>query len=180
MNILLNLVLFQLGWIATVAGAGNGMWWAGPLSLVVLAAVTFRLSPWPRTDLALVCSACLLGLVIDSAYIQFGLMRFAEPVPFMDLAPIWILGMWMSFALTLNHSMRVFKRHLLAAGVFGLVGGPLAYYVAGRNFHAVEMLASPWLVYGSIAVVWGLVTPMLLAMADRWLPAFDPPAARKP
>ena len=44
MNILLNLVLFQLGWVATVAGAGNGMWWAGPLSLVVLAVVTFRLS----------------------------------------------------------------------------------------------------------------------------------------
>ena len=68
---------------------------------------------------------------------------------------------------------------VIASGV-ALVGGPLAYYVAGRNFHAVEMLASPWLVYGSIAVVWGLVTPMLLAMADRWLPAFDPPAARKP
>jgi hypothetical protein len=174
MNLLLNLVLFQIGWVITVSGAGKGFWWAGPISLLVLAAVTFKLTPWPRTDLALVCVACLIGLAVDTAYIQLGLLRFAEPVPFMGLAPIWILGMWMSFALTLNHSMRYFKQHPGLAAMFGLVGGPLAYFVASRNFGAAEMLAAPWLVYGSIGVVWAVVTPMLLSLATHWLPRFDP------
>lgn len=174
MNVLLNLVLFQLGWVATVAGAGAGYWWAGPLGLLAFAAVTFKLTPWPRTDLALLCVSCLIGLVVDTAYVQLGLMRFAEPVPFMDLAPIWILGMWMSFALTLNHSMRLFKAHLLAAAVFGLVGGPLAYYVAASKFGAVEMLGSTQLVYGTVAVVWAVMTPLLLWLASAWLPKLDP------
>ena len=174
MNILLNLALFQIGWVITVAGAGAGYWWAGPLSLLVFAAVTFKLTPWPRTDLALLCCACLIGLVVDTAFIQFGLLRYAEPVPFMDLAPIWILGMWMSFALTLNHSMRLFKAHLGLAAIFGLIGGPLAYYVAARNFAAVEILSDPWRAYAAIGVVWALVTPMLLKMASSWLPSCDP------
>ena len=29
MNILLNLALFQIGWVITVAGAGAGYWWTG-------------------------------------------------------------------------------------------------------------------------------------------------------
>ncbi|GMU44996.1 MAG: DUF2878 domain-containing protein [Xanthomonadales bacterium] len=178
MSIWLNLVLFQLGWVATVAGAGLGYWWAGPLSLLVLAAVVFRLTPWPRTDLALLCAACLLGLVIDSAYLQFGLLRFAEPVPFDGLAPIWILGMWMSFALTLNHSMRFFQGRPIATGLLGLVGGPLAYWVAGSKFAAVEMLGDTRIGYAAIGIVWGLVTPLLVALASRWLPEFDPRKGR--
>lgn len=174
MNMLLNLVLFQIGWVVTVFGAGAGYWWAGPISLLVLAAVFFKLTPWPRTDFALMCAACLIGLIIDTAYVQFGLLRFAEPVPFMGLAPIWILGMWMSFALTLNHSMRFFKQRLGLAAVFGLVGGPLAYFVAADKFAAADMLAAPWLVYGTIGVVWALVTPLLLWLASSWLPRFDP------
>jgi hypothetical protein len=177
MNTLLNLVLFQLGWVCTVAGAGQGWWWAGPIGLVVFAAVTFTLTPWPRTDLALMCTACFVGLLVDSAYVQLGLMRFAEPVPFMTLAPIWILGMWMSFALTLNHSMRFFKGRLPLAALFGLIGGPLAYWVAEHKFAAVEMTASLWTVYLTLGLVWGVMTPLLLALASNWVPKLDP--ARK-
>lgn len=174
MNVLLNLVLFQIGWVITVAGAGAGLWWAGPLSLLAFAAVTFKLTPWPRTDLALMCLACLIGLIVDTGFVQSGLLRYSEPVPFMGLAPIWILGMWMSFALTLNHSLGLFKKHLAMATLFGLAGGPLAYYIAASRFAAVEMLASPALAYGVIAVVWALATPLLLALATHWLPRFDP------
>lgn len=180
MNMILNLVLFQIGWVVTVAGAAEGYWWAGPVSLLVLAAITFRLTPWPRTDFALMCAACLIGLLVDTAYVQLGLLRFSEPVPFMGLAPIWILGMWMSFALTLNHSMRFFKQHMGLAAVFGLIGGPLAYFVAADKFAAAEMLASPWLVYGAIGVVWALVTPLLLSLAAYWLPRFDPELRARP
>lgn len=167
-------------WVITVAGAGRGWWWAGPLALLVFAGIAFRLTPWPRTDLALVCVACLAGLIIDSAYVQAGLMRFAEPVPFMGLAPIWILGMWISFALTLNHSLGFFKRHLWLAVVFGAVGGPMAYWVAAHKFAAVDLCGTPAAVYLTLAVVWGVMTPLLLAMASNWLPRLDPvrPASR--
>lgn len=173
MNFWLNLVLFQVAWVVTVAGAGAGYWWAGLVALVVLALVVFRLSPWPRSDFALLCTCCFIGLGVDSAFIQLGLLRFAEPIPFDGLAPIWILGMWMSFALTLSHSMRAFHKHLLVAAVFGLVGGPLAYYVAGQRFAAVEMLGNPWSGYLAIGLAWALATPFLAWLAGRWREEFD-------
>lgn len=179
MHILLNLVLFQVVWVSTVAGAAAGYWWLGPLVLLPFTAVVLRLSPWPRTDVALMCAACLVGVVVDSAYVQLGLMHFAEPVPFTGLAPIWILGMWMSFALTLNHSMRPFKAHLLWAGVFGLVGGPLAYWVAASKFNAVQMIGDPVWAYGTVGLAWALVTPGLLWLASTWLPYLDPPSAKE-
>jgi hypothetical protein len=179
MRLWINLVLFQLGWVVTVWGAGAGYWWSALVALAVLAAVTFKLSPWPRTDFALMCSACLIGLIVDSTWVQLGLLAFAEPLPFPALAPLWILAMWMSFALTLNHSMGFFKQHLLLAGMLGLIGGPLAYWVAGTRFAAVELKAEPWIVYGALALAWAIVTPLLLAMASNWIPKLDPaPASR--
>ncbi len=174
MHILLNLVLFQIAWVVTVAGAGAGYWWAGLVATAVLAAVVFKLSPWPRTDFALLCVACLVGVVIDSAYVQLGLLRYVEPVPFGSLAPIWIIAMWMSFALTLNHSMRFFKGKPLLSAVFGLVGGPLAYWVAQSKFAAVEFLMEPFWVFVVLGIAWAAITPLLLHLASMWLPRFDP------
>lgn len=177
MPILPNVVLFQLVWIITVVSAGAGLWWPGLLALAGFAAYVLPRSPWPRCDLLLVCVACLLGLAIDSAYVQLDLLRFAEPVPFTGLAPIWILGMWMSFALTLNHSLRLFKTHLWWSALFGLLGGPIAYWVAGTRFAAVEVIGPPWIAYAAIGVAWALVTPALLLLARHCLPRLDPPAA---
>lgn len=173
MPLWLNLVLFQLTWVATVAGAGQNRWWVGPIALVVLAVVVFRLTPWPRSDFALLCLCCFLGLAIDTAYVQLGLLRFAEPVPFDDLAPIWILCMWMSFALTLNHSLRHFHGRPLIAALFGLLGGPFAYYVAASKFDAAEILGDVRLAYLAIGISWALVTPLLVALAGRWQLEFD-------
>lgn len=180
MPLWLNLVLFQLAWVVTVAGAGQGYWWAGPIALVVLAAVVFRLTACPRSDFALLCFCCFVGLGVDSAWIQFGLLRFAEPVPFEDLAPIWILGMWMCFALTLNHSMRYFHGRPLLAAIFGLLGGPLAYSIAAGKFGAAEILGDERIAYAAIGLSWALVTPALVALAGRWRVDFDHQSASLP
>ena len=171
MPFLLNLILFQLCWIASVAGAGQGFWWAGPLAVLAFVVVEMKFSHRARADLKLLGVACVAGLLIDSAYVQLGLMRFASPVPSAELAPIWIIGMWASFALTLNHSLSFLKGRPLWSFVFGLVGGPFAYYVAARNFGATELTASPVMVYGALAVAWAIMTPALLALAVRWAPA---------
>ncbi len=178
MHVLLNLVLFQVAWVVTVAGAGAGYWWAGLAATAALGAIVFRLSPWPRTDFTLLCVACLVGVVVDSLYVQAGLLRYAEPVPFTGLAPIWIVAMWMSFALTLNHSMRFFKGKPVLSAIFGLVGGPLAYWVAQSKFAAVEFLWEPIWVYGVLGVAWAILTPFLMYLATSWLPRFDPAPAQ--
>ena len=50
-GIVLNAVLFQCVWFATVAGAGYGLWWTGLPVLLVFALWQLRTSRWPRATL---------------------------------------------------------------------------------------------------------------------------------
>jgi hypothetical protein len=163
-----NLVGFQLVWASAVGGAARGWWWAGPLALFAFAAWQLTVSSNRRTDaqLLLVCAA--VGIAIDTLWVQFGWMRFEAAVPWTGLAPIWIVAMWMGFALTLNHSMAVLKSRLWLGAALGAIGGPLAYWAAGNAWGAVT-IADP-AAYAGLAVAWAVLTPLLLQLADRLLP----------
>jgi hypothetical protein len=75
--------------------------------------------------------------------------------------------MWADFGLTLNSSLAWLQRRWLVAAVFGAIGGPLAY-LAGVRIGAVSFSAPPAIVYAALALVWGVVTPALLGIAERF------------
>jgi hypothetical protein len=163
-----NLVGFQLVWASAVGGAARGWWWAGPLALLAFAAWQLAVSRTSRTDaqLLLVCAA--VGIAIDTLWVQLGWMRFEAAVPWSGLAPIWIIAMWMGFALTLNHSMAALKPYPWLGAMLGAVGGPLAYWAAGTAWGAVT-IADP-AAYVGLAVAWAVLTPLLLRLAEQLLP----------
>lgn len=178
-NWLPNAVSFQLVWIAAVAGAAQGWWWAGPAALAMFAAWQLPLSASPRADLRLMLIAALVGLVIDTIWVQAGLMRFETPEPWTATAPIWIVALWMGYALTLNHSLAALKRHLSWAALLGLIGGPLAYAIAENAWHAVQLQPPRWIALAALALAWGAVTPAL-SMAATHFDKTSPRAVGQP
>lgn len=110
--------------------------------------------------------AGLVGLVADTAFLQAGLLAYAEPLPSVHLAPFWILVMWMNFALTVNVALRWLHGRYGLAAVLGLAGGPLAY-LAGVKLGAAALTADPVRAYGLIGLVWGVAVPLLFAVAER-------------
>ena len=167
MKVIVNLVLFQTLWLCTVAGAGRGYWWAGLPVLAIFAAYQLKVSAWPRADATLMLVCAVVGLIADTLLIQMGLIRFAQPVPSPALAPAWIIVLWVGFSLTLNHSLAFLKDKAGLAIVFGLLGGPLAYAIAGKVWGAAVFQAPDVYVYGALAVIWGAMTPLLLSLASR-------------
>ena len=172
-----NFVGFQSVWFLSLFGAGTHRSWLGAIALAVFTAWHFRSVHNPRAELVLVATACMVGLVVDTIFIQTHLLAYAEPLPFAAVAPYWILGMWINFALTLNGSMRWLHGRYLLAAALGAIGGPLAY-AAGVKLGAAALLASDVVVYGVLAVVWAIAVPLLVRMTD-WVnicwPANDPP-----
>ena len=162
-----NMVAFQVVWLAAVGGAGRGAWWCGPLALVLFAAWQLPTSRWPRADALLMLVAALAGFAIDTLWTQAGLMQFVQPVPWSGAAPVWIVALWMGFALTLNHSMAVLKSKPWAAAALGAIGGPVAYLVAQDAWQAVTLSAPQWQALAALAIAWGALTPALLALATR-------------
>jgi hypothetical protein len=163
-----NLVGFNACWFALVLGAAHGVWWVGLVALAVFAAATLATSPWPRSDAKLAAVAVGAGLVLETALVQAGVFRYASPVPWPTLAPVWMLGLWANFALTMNHSLGFLDRRLTLAAVLGAIAGPLAYFGAARVFGAAEILAAPALALGVLAAAYALATPALVSLARRW------------
>jgi len=173
MKLLVNVVFFQIVWIACVAGAGKGYAWAGLPVLIAFCIYHAYVTQTRKADFSLLAICVVIGGASDTLLIQLGLLRFDQPIPSTEFAPVWILMLWAGFALTLNHSMAFFKGKTAAAITFGVLGGPLAYWIANNLWSAVQFTAPDWQVFGALAIVWGLLTPVLLALGSRLMRHFS-------
>ncbi|HMM56690.1 MAG: DUF2878 domain-containing protein [Proteobacteria bacterium] len=165
MNNWINIGFYQATWLAAIAGAARGWWWAGPAMLAVFAAWQLSVSNERRADLEVMACAAIAGFAVDTLCVRGGIFTYAAPVPSPDFAPIWIVALWMSFALTLNHSLTWLKAHLALASVLGAVGAPLAYLAAARGWNALSFAARPALALGALAIAWAILAPTLFYLA---------------
>jgi hypothetical protein len=170
---LTDALLFQLGWLACVAGGNR---WAA-LAVALLLPLHLRLLGRSRQEWCLVVAFTSAGLAIDLGWQHFGLLQFRGTLGFGP--PPWLAVLWLMFAGTLFHSLAFLQRRLLLASLLGALAGPLTY-VAGMRLGAATS-DHPWpLVALSMAPAWGLLLP-LLARVARSAPAHyagrDPPAA---
>ena len=165
-KIIINYLLFQLGWFSCVSIGATSWHWAG--SFVVLCIVLFHLNSAlnPRQELILVSCAVVVGFVWDSALVWTGLLQYEYGTLAAFLAPHWIIAMWALFATTVNLSMRWLKSNLVLAAVFGAVGGPLSLY-AGHNLGAVQ-IPDITLAMTTLAFGWAILLPGLVWLAGHF------------
>lgn len=155
---LLNIVLFQLGWFACVLGAANGYAREGAIAAALIVALHIARAPRPKHEAMLALAAALLGLVFESALVWAGWVRVEEGI-------YWLVALWALFATTLNESLRMLQTRPWIAALFGAVGGPLAYY-AGARMGALDFV-QPAAMLAALAVGWAAATPLLLSVARR-------------
>lgn len=166
MTMLLNFVVFQIGWFSAVLGAANGVPWTGPLVITAAIALHLTIAKRPLVELTLIFYCGLIGAVVDSILVAAGWVSYPTGLIIAGAAPYWIVAMWMLFATTLNLSLGWLKTRKLVGAVFGLFGGPLAYYTGFKlggiefeNFDAAMI---------ALAVGWAGVVPVLLVLAERF------------
>jgi hypothetical protein len=147
-----------LAWFAVILGAAQGFAWAGALVAVAVAALHAARHRQPL-EWKLMAISVAIGLLVDSTLAMTGQVRFAESWP-ENLAPYWMLSLWVAFATTLNHSLRWLMHRPVAAAVAGAIGGPLAY-VAGAKLGAL-VIVTPSLTLPLIALLW---TPAMIALS---------------
>ena len=94
--------------------------------------------------------------LLDALLWQLGLFRFPSGFP------LWLVLLWLGFALTLAHGMRwLLRLPRWQQALFGMVGGTSSY-VAGAAMGAVHL---PWGIGISaalLAVIWMWWLPVLL------------------
>ena len=123
-----------------------------------------------RASEALTILACgAAGLVAESALVATELIRFAAPWPSPQLAPAWIVALWLAFGAKMPAMASLLGHHLgIKASITGFVAGPLAYW-AGERLGALEIVGPAPLTYLAIALTWAVALPSLLMLQQRVL-----------
>jgi len=162
----INQGLFQAAWPACVIGAAYGTLWFG--LIVVGAMVAWQLHDARRhpTDLRLLLLCLIAGFVLDSLFVQAGILVYATPWPSSGVAPLWIMLLWVALALVINHSMSAFQNRLWLLSILGGIGSPMSYF-AGSRFGAVEWAAPAWQVILATGLSWAILLPLLFRHARR-------------
>lgn len=155
---IVNFLLFQIGWFACVLGAANGRAWIGVVTVVVIW-IVHLMTKGTRTDVPLILVAGVFGFVADTVLARTGAVGYSAELPIERFAPAWIVAMWINLAITLRHSLVWLSRRPRLAAALGAVFGPAAYWGAAR-LGAVRMV-EPSLATVGVAAVWGLALPVL-------------------
>ena len=171
--LVINLVLFQLVWFGCVIGAAHDQLLPGVLALGLL--LLWQSLPRNRADgdLKLLIIAAVLGTLLDTLWIQFNFLHFRLPLPHAQIAPAWIVMLWIGFALTLNHSLAWLKRRYIIATVFAGIAGPLSYF-AGERLGALHFQTELWRAITALSISWAIAFPLLLRIAEHWSAEQEP------
>lgn len=154
MGKLINLVAFQVTWLACVwsAGAGKPVWGAAVFAVSVT--LHLLLSNNRKGELLLLITAGAVGLAAESVLVAMGAIQFPGA-----WLPFWMILLWANFATTLRVSLAWLQGRYVVAAIAGAVAGPLAY-LGGQRLGAIEV-QQPL----AVAVEWAVATPLLLWFA---------------
>lgn len=166
MKLLLNFLLFQLGWFSSVLGGANQMPWLGPLAVLAIIAIHLRLAERPHSEVALLLCCALIGAGFDSVLVAFGWVGYSSGMFAPAMAPYWIITMWMLFATTLNVSLRWLRELPIVAAMLGFVAGPLTY-LGGAKLGGI-LLIDQFAALATLGIAWAVMMPVLLVLAERF------------
>lgn len=176
MRVFVNIAGFYAAWFALVGGAANGEVWCGVGVLLGVVCLHLIASRQHAVDeFMLLAIVAWIGYIADSTLTLFGVLRFPPQAQVGWPAPVWMTGLWVNFAATLNASLRWAADRPRLAMLLSAVGGPLAYY-AGSQMGALSFGTPTSFALLMVGLQWALAAPALAALA-RWIRSRPSPAA---
>jgi hypothetical protein len=161
---LLNILGFQIGWLACVLGGANQMPWLGVLISCLVILVHLLRTSERVFECKFFGVAVIIGIIFDGIPQSLGWIAFT-PVTFWPeaLPPPWMIMLWALFASTINISLSWLQNRKTLAMLIGAIAGPLSYW-SGARLGALQLInPSAAIIYLSIG--WGAIVPVLLKIA---------------
>ena len=166
---IINFILFQLVWFVCILGAAINETYTAVAFSLLLILFHFYLAKDKKNELKILLVASIIGFLFDGFLLKSELVLYTNHGWSYSVTPLWIIVLWMGFAITLNSSLSWLKKKIKLSIVFGAIGGPLAY-LAGEKLGAVSILCPDAITV--IAIGWAIITPLLIIITNK-LPKND-------
>ncbi len=164
MLIAVNFIAFQIAWFATILGVARGLFWLGPLTVLVVFAIHLKIQGHVTREIILALKIMFIGFVTDTLLTSLGVYTPKSALYPLPYSPPWLIGMWLNFATLINFSVKWLSRRYLLAAVMGGIGGAMAYY-GGSGLGAMEFhqpLVRNLVITG---VAWAILTPSFFILS---------------
>lgn len=171
MQALGNLLGYQTVWLIAVIWAARGNPWPGVAAGILFVSWQLLSSNSPRADGRLVVVALGAGCLIDGVLASGGWVHYSAAAPAFPphAAPLWILALWGSFSMTLNHSLVYVRDRPWLAIIFGAVGAPLAYFGAQQGWQTIVFQSPAWRGLVWLSCTWASGMLLFSVLASRWI-----------
>lgn len=159
---LINFILFQSIWFILILAAAHESFYGLAIGFLLIL-VQYWHGKLMVPDFKLILASVIVGFAHDTSLNYFKFIQYN--IDFNTYySPFWIIGLWISFALTINHSLAWLGNKKLLQMIFGLIGGPLAY-IAGEKLGAIYMINTMTLYV--LALSWACITPLLFQFKKK-------------
>jgi hypothetical protein len=159
---LINFILFQSIWFILILAAAHESFYGLVIGFLLIL-VQYWHGKLMVPDFKLILASVIVGFAHDTSLNYFKFIQYN--IDFNTYySPVWIIGLWISFALTINHSLAWLGNKKLLQMIFGLIGGPLAY-IAGEKLGAIYMINTMTLYV--LALSWACITPLLFQFKKK-------------
>jgi len=159
-KILINLLLFQVGWMVCVIG--------GNLYAIGFTLPALLLHHWlvleNRAEWKLIAMVAAVGCLWDIGMAESGVIRYAD-ASLLGI-PLWLLCLWLLFATTFMHALFWLHRYLRLAAVLAALLGPASYWI-GSSLSDASLALPLWFSLGIMACGWAILFPGGLYYAGR-------------
>ncbi|MES2501109.1 MAG: DUF2878 domain-containing protein [Pseudomonadota bacterium] len=170
-RLVVNFVLFQIGWFACVIGAAKQMPWLGVATVLAILIWHLTQAKQAKKEVQLLLITLVIGGTFDQIMLNHQLITYQAHGWSSLIVPVWILALWAEFVTVLNVSLRWMKElkakvRWLVTLLFGAIGGPLAY-MGAEKLGAVTLNHLP-ISYIALSIGWAVLTPLLLKLSEKF------------
>ncbi|WP_143731490.1 DUF2878 domain-containing protein [Microbulbifer sp. GL-2] len=154
-----NAILFDIAWPVCVIIARP--WVVVPFTLASLGFHLIFVANL-RSEPLWLAGIFLFGVGVDSVLFHLGVLQNLSGSSW---PPIWLICLWLNFAMTLRYSLVLLQRNLWLATLLGGIFGPFSYYTGALLNGTVELHRPLWQSILVLSVLWAVMLPAFLRLA---------------
>jgi hypothetical protein len=128
----LNALLFQANWFVCVFARIHWLL----ISTIILLIVHGFIFVKVKQEWGLILTFALTGFLLDSIIAYLGLVMFnpleSITIGKITLAPLWLLGLWLSFSTCLCHCLKIFQQRQRLLCIITVFAIPLNYFIGAK------------------------------------------------
>ncbi len=161
-----NLVLYDAAWTIAVLAAARANLALGIGAMLVVVIVHALLRLYAPREVPTLLLGVLAGSAADAIWLAMGLFRFSIEPANLAISAAWFLSLWLGFSSVIAISLRWMWTRPALGLLFGALGGPLAYFIAGK-LGAITFAEPAWPALAAVGAQYAIIIPAWGIMLDR-------------